>query len=168
MATPCGSGSEPGFRTVSAGCEPWLSSIVERGSPKSTGLRATTSADRYLDDRPDFDGAEACHRNPSRDVDRLIAILGLDQEVPAQLLASFREWTVGHEFLVLTHANADRPRRGVQGGSREIVACRMQVVRELRRLHVTLLPLDIVEGLLVSVDQQHVFHSVASTLVHRP
>src|SRR5437762_4443024 len=37
--------SEPGLRTVWAGCERWLSSMVERGSPKSTGPRATTSED---------------------------------------------------------------------------------------------------------------------------
>src|SRR5207249_11757549 len=99
---------------------------------------------------------------------RLLAIAGLDQEVPAQLLASLREWPVGHESLALTHANADGPRRGVQRGSSEILACRMQVVRELRRLHITLLPLDIVEGLLVSVDQQHVFHEVASPSPRSP
>src|SRR6267378_2627059 len=70
------------------------------------------------------------------------------------------EWTVDYESLALTHANAHCARRGVQRGGSEILACRMQVVRELRRLQVTLLPLDIVENLLISVNQQHIFHEV--------
>src|SRR5207244_5488580 len=112
--------------------------------------------------------APAVHWTPSRERGRLADVLGLDQEVPAQLLPSLRKWAVGHEPLALTHANAHRARCGVQRGRSEILARRMQVVRELRRLHVTLLPLDIVEGLLVSVNQQHVFHEVASPSPRSP
>jgi len=50
----------------------------------------------------------------------------------------------------------------MQWGGSEILACRMQVVRDLRRLQVTLFPLDIVEKLFISVNQKHVFHDGAS------
>src|SRR6266849_9230287 len=51
---------------------------------------------RDLDDRPDLDGTLARHGNPCGDGDGLVEILGLDEEVAAQLFTRLRERTVGH------------------------------------------------------------------------
>ena len=44
-----------------------------------------------------FDGTLARHRNFFGNADRLVEILGIDQEVAAKLFASLRERTIGHE-----------------------------------------------------------------------
>src|SRR5437899_12186879 len=61
---------------------------------------------RYLHDRPDFHGSLACSRNPCGDADRLVEILGVDQEVAAELFARFRERTVGYKRFAVAHAHA--------------------------------------------------------------
>src|SRR5205085_11527657 len=101
-------------------------------------------------------------RNPPGDGDRLVEIPGVDQEVAAQLFARLRERAVGDEPLALADADAGRRRRGVQRGGGEKLPGRVELVRQLRRLPVTLLPLGLVQGLLVPVDQQHVAHAFAS------
>src|SRR6266568_5021576 len=113
--------------------------------------------------RPDFDGAGACRWNPCGDADRLVEILGVDQEVAAELLARLRERTIGHEPFAVAHPDAGRRRRWVQRVGRQILPARVKVLRELRRLPVTLLALAFAQGLLVTVNQQQVFHVSAST-----
>jgi hypothetical protein len=48
-----------------------------------------------LYDRPHLDSAKARHRDSSGDVDGLVAVLGLDQKVPAELFACLGERTIG-------------------------------------------------------------------------
>src|SRR6266545_5854654 len=119
---------------------------------------------RYLYDRPDFDCAPACHGNPLGDGDRLVEIPGVDQEVAAQLFARLRKRTVGDESFALAYLDAGRPRRRVQWGGSEILPGRIDLVRKLHRLPVTLLPLCLGQGLLIAVNQQHVSHEFASIL----
>src|SRR5438093_995976 len=117
---------------------------------------------RYFDDRPDFDGPLASHRNPCSDGDGLIEILGLNEEVTAQLFARLRERAVGHEPFAVAHPDAGRHRRGVQRVGGHILPVRMKLMRELRGLRITVLPLGFTQAILVTVNQQHVFHVEAS------
>src|SRR5688572_20502167 len=142
-----------------------LPSNTPRGVPalyrrrrRGGGLRQA----RYLDDRPDFDRAPACHWNPRGDGDRLVAIPDIDEKVTAQLLPRLRKRTVGHESFALAYPDAGRRRRRVQRGGREIMPGRIDLVGKLDGLPVTFLPLGLVQSPLVSVDQQHVFHELAS------
>src|SRR6266849_1989475 len=52
---------------------------------------------RDLHHWPDFDCAPATCWNPRGDVDRLVEVLGVDQEEAAELFARLGERTVGHE-----------------------------------------------------------------------
>src|SRR5438034_1339335 len=117
----------------------------------------------YLHYRPDFDGADTCPWNPCGDADRLVEILGVDQEVAAELFARLRERTIGQQPFAVAHPDAGRRRRWVQRVGGQILPTRVKLLRELRRLPVTLLPLGFAQGLLVAVNQQHVFHVSAST-----
>src|ERR1700687_4839374 len=117
---------------------------------------------RYLDTRPDFDGAFAGPRNPGGDAYRLVEILGVNHEEAAELLARLRKRTVGHEPLAITHPDAGCRRDWVQRSRGQILPVRVKILRELSGLHVTLLPLGLVQGVLVKVNQQHVFHLCAS------
>ena len=67
-----------------------------------------------LDDRPDFDGAEARAGDAGGDGDGFVEILGVDHEITAELLAGFGEWTVGDQALAVAHADAGGRRGGVQ------------------------------------------------------
>jgi hypothetical protein len=61
---------------------------------------------RDLHDRPDFDGAQACPWNPCGDADRLVGILGVDQELAAELFVRLRERSVGDERFAVAHPDA--------------------------------------------------------------
>src|SRR2546428_3540044 len=117
-----------------------------------------------LHQRPNFDGPQACAWDPSGDVDRLVEILGVDQKVAAQLFARLRERTVGHEPFAFAHPDAGRRRNRMQWGGGEILPGRPDLMHKLRGLLATLLLLGLIRSLLVTVDQQHVFHLVASIL----
>src|SRR5258708_4152648 len=80
----------PGFPNARSGTS-WAAP-VRLESPE---LRTRRQAG-YFQDRPDFDGALARRWNPSRDADRLVEVLGLNQVEAAQLLARLRKWAVGH------------------------------------------------------------------------
>src|SRR5580698_3990056 len=68
-----------------------------------------------FDHRPDFDGSLAGARNPARNLDRFVEMLGLDQEITAELLPRFGERSVGHRPLAVADAHAGRRRHGMQG-----------------------------------------------------
>ena len=68
---------------------------------------------RDLHDRPDVDGAQACPWNLCGGADRLVDILGVDQELAAELFARLRERPVGDERFTVAHPDADRRRRRV-------------------------------------------------------
>src|SRR5207249_8293198 len=53
-------------------------------------------------------------------------------------------------------------RRGVQRVGGHILPVRMKLLRELRGLRITVLPLGFTQAILVTVNQQHVFHVEAS------
>src|SRR5262245_60409339 len=61
---------------------------------------------RDLDHRADLDGPALRHWDALRNRDGLVQILGLDQEVTAQLLVSLGERAVGDEALSLTNPDA--------------------------------------------------------------
>ena len=61
-----------------------------------------------LHDRPDFDGARARRRNPRRDLDGFVQVVGVDQVVAAQLFLGFREGAVGGRDLALPDADGRR------------------------------------------------------------
>src|SRR2546421_7060954 len=77
-------------------------------------ISLTCRQTRYLHDRADFDGAQACRGNPCGDADRLVQILGVDEEVAAQLLARLRERPVGYQRFAGAHPDAGRRRDRVQ------------------------------------------------------
>src|SRR5688572_29478432 len=52
-----------------------------------------------------FDGTDACPRNPCGDADRFVEILGIDEEVPTQLLACFCERAIGHGRFAVANSN---------------------------------------------------------------
>src|SRR3989442_2092738 len=117
---------------------------------------------RYVNDRPDLDRAATGHGNPRRDGDRLVEIARIDQEVAAQLLLGLRERAVGHYPFALAYPDAGRRGGRLERGGGEILTRGTELVRQLGRLAVTLLPLDRTQRLLVQVDQQHVSHQCAS------
>ena len=55
-----------------------------------------------------LDGADAHPGNPSDDADRLVEILGVDEELATQLFAGPREGTVGHEPFAGAHRDTGR------------------------------------------------------------
>jgi hypothetical protein len=61
-----------------------------------------------LYDRPDFDAAHACSWNPCGDADRLVEILGVDQELAAELFARLRKRPVSDERFAVAHSDAGR------------------------------------------------------------
>src|SRR5438552_3913155 len=113
---------------------------------------------RYVNDRPDLDRAATGHGNPHGDGDRLVEIARIDQEVAAQLLLGLRERTVGHYPFALAYPDAGRRGGRLERGGGEVLARGAEFVRQLCGLAVTLLPLGLVQGLLVEVDEQHVSH----------
>jgi hypothetical protein len=119
---------------------------------------------RSLDDLPDLDGPPARHRNPLGDGDRLVEDLGIDQEEAAKLIPRLRKRADGDEALAVAYPDAGRRRRRPQRGGRQILPGRIELVGELRGFPVTLLPLGLVQGVFISVDQQHISHEVASIL----
>src|SRR5207245_787220 len=96
--------------------------------------------------------------NPGSDTDSLVEVPGVDQVVAAELLARFRKRTVGHKPLAVTHPNAGRRRGRLQRRGGQTMPAGAEFVHELRGLSVTLLPFGLVQGVLVLVNQQHVFH----------
>ena len=120
---------------------------------------------RYFLHRPHFDRSDARPWNPSRDADRFIEILGIDQEVACDLLARFDERTIGHEAFAVTDPNDGRCRRRMQRLSAQIFSVGVELVCELHGIVKHLLPLCLTEHakrLFVVVNQQHVFHEDTS------
>src|SRR5262245_25028708 len=108
---------------------------------------------------PDFDCAETRGRNPCGNADRLVEIPGVDQEVATELFARLHKRSVGHQRLVVPHADAGCRRRGMQGGGGQILPARAELLRKLRGLTVTFLANGLLQGFLVKVNQQHVSHA---------
>src|SRR5262245_26350514 len=114
-----------------------------------------------LPHRPDLDRSDARARNPSSDADRLVEILGIDKEVAGDLLARLHERTVGHETLAVPDPNDRRRRCRLQRRSTQIFPVGVELMCQLDRFLEHLLSLglaELAEGLLVVVNQQHVFH----------
>ena len=122
---------------------------------------------RYLDHRADFHGPHARSRNSAGNFDRIVEILGVHQEVAAQVFASLSERTVRDQAFAVPHPDARRGRNGLQGRGRQELAFGAQVMRELGRFLVAVLPLVLSHGILRHVNQQHVFHSRVSPSVCR-
>lgn len=56
----------------------------------------------------DLDRSDPRPWNSSSDADRLVEILGIDQEVSGKLLARLHERTVGHEWFTVAHPHGNR------------------------------------------------------------
>src|SRR5579863_7762435 len=113
---------------------------------------------RKIEDGPDFDGALPGSGNPRGDPDRLVEILGLDEEESAQLLAGLGKRAIGHPALALADADARRGRHGMKRRSPLAAPRGTELVAEPGRFGEAALPLALGPAPLVAVDQQHVFH----------
>src|SRR5580704_13705521 len=111
---------------------------------------------------PDFDRPLASSGNARGDADRRVEIRGLDEEIAAELLARFREGAVRHQPFAVADPDARRRRNGMQRRGTEILARRIEVVRELGRFREAVLAFVVGPRLLVTVDQQHVLHEISS------
>src|SRR5438876_4165144 len=81
----------------------------------SLGVMAYATPRSVVDpDRPDFDRAVPGARNPCRDRQCRIEILGLDQVIAAKLLVGLRERPVGGEGLAVAHPHRGRRRDRLQ------------------------------------------------------
>src|ERR1700686_1595545 len=89
---------------------PSLTRSRTRNCEIDTSNRLIRRQARNFHDGPNFNGSPAPCRDPPGNTDCLVEVLGVDQEVAAQLVASLREWTVGHQPFAV--ANADTRRRG--------------------------------------------------------
>src|SRR5918993_3791374 len=69
---------------------------------------------RSLGDRADLDRAGRDERDALRDFDRLVEVLAVDEEVPADLLLRLGEWAVSHRRLAFAHAHDARAARVVE------------------------------------------------------
>src|SRR5829696_2693524 len=118
-----------------------------------------------LHDRPDLDRAPAHPRDAGGNVDRLVEIGGVDQIVATELLTRLRKRAIGYQPFAITHPNAGRRRCQVEWGGAEIMPTRVELSGEPRGLAVALLPLVRVQHLLITVNQQHVFHLDVSHLI---
>src|SRR5215475_15030959 len=89
----------------------------------------------------------------------------MDQKVAGDLLASLHERTVGHETFAVADPNDRRRRCRLQRRSAQIFPVGVELVCQLDRFVKHLLSLglaELAEGLLVVVNQQHVFHKAIS------
>src|SRR5262249_49751259 len=118
-------------------------------------------------DRSDFDRTFSRHWNPLGDIQRLVEIIGVDEVISPELFSSLCERSVGHESFPVSDANAGRSCRGVQGGGVHILSLRMNFLRKLNRLQVTVLPFGFTQGLLLEVNEQHISHLCLHPKVER-
>ena len=88
---------------------------MEASRPSAEGIRQPQPFIGWqaceVHDWSDFDSAQPCPRNPGSDTDCLVAILGLDQKIAAELFARLCERPVGDEHFAVAHPDADRCRR---------------------------------------------------------
>ena len=113
-----------------------------------------------LSHRSDFNSSDPCSGNPGGDVDRLVKILGVDQEIAADLLARFSERTVGHEPFAVANYNAYRRRCWLQWRSIQVLSISVELIRELYGLLQQVLSLVLIQGLFV-MNKQDIFHECA-------
>src|SRR5262245_64266448 len=71
-----------------------------------SALRWIALLRRALSDGPHLDGAHAGQRAASREGDRVVKVVDVDEHIPAELLARLRERPVGQQALAVAHANA--------------------------------------------------------------
>src|SRR5690348_15608639 len=135
-----------------------MPSLRYPSSPSRGSQLLTLRQSLYLNYRTDFHGAHACPRNPRGNADRHVQVFDVDHEVAAQLLARFRERTIGHQPLAVAHLNRSRRRDRLQRGCGNKLAVLLEIVCELRRFQVTVRSFGFAHGLLVHVNQQHVLH----------
>src|SRR5262249_59152242 len=88
---------------------------------------------RDLPHWPDLDRSDARSWNPSSDADRLVEILGMDQEVTGDLLARLHERAVGHEAFAVADPNDRRRWCRLQRRSTQIFPVGVDLGRLLDR-----------------------------------
>src|SRR6185437_9687346 len=111
-----------------------------------------------LQQGPDFDGSLLCTGDSAGNLNSDIEIRSVNQEVTAELLASFSEGAVSHEPTPFAHPDTGGGLHALQRIGANELAGRVKLVRELGRIVVTLRSLRFGHCLLVHIDKEHVFH----------
>src|ERR1700674_5423514 len=114
---------------------------------------------RNFHHRPDFHGSPTASRDSPSNPDGLIEVFGVYQEVPAELFTGLPERAVGHQPLVVAHADAGRRRGRMERPSAQILPALAELDGELRGFLITLSPVGLAQPVFIQVDQQHVFHA---------
>src|SRR5258708_39638326 len=104
-----------------------------------------------LPHRPDFNSSDPRSGNPTSDVDGFIEILGVDQEIAANLLPRLREWTVGHVPFPVADLHTGRRRNWLQRPGVQILSLFVKLFRELNRLILPVPSLLLAQGLLIVI-----------------
>src|SRR5215471_17317443 len=118
---------------------------------------------RNFHDWPDFNSAETSRRDSPRNGDGIIEIFCVDEVKTAELLTCFRKRSVRYQTFAFTDTNTRRRRNGMERRGIQILAARMNFLREPCRLHIAVRTLGLGHALLIKVNQQHVLHLSAST-----
>src|SRR5574341_1074376 len=79
---------------------------------------------------PNLDRSPLGRRNPRRDLDRVVQVLGFDEEVAPELLFGLRERPVGGRELAVANANGGRGIGVLQSVAADIMAALLDVFRE--------------------------------------
>src|SRR6185436_9538564 len=91
-------------------------------------------------DRANLDCADASAWNALGNTDRLVEIFRIDQKISAQLFARFSERAVGDQAFTFANPNARRCGYGMKRIRGQVLTLRVNVLCQLRRLHVTVGP----------------------------
>src|SRR5215467_11376071 len=111
--------------------------------------------------RPDFDRTSASNRNTRSNRDGFVEVLGVDQNVAAQLFLGFGEGAVGNDSLAFANANDRCGRGGLQLVAPDELCA--QVVAQLAKLLVhggPVLLADLRELGFILVNQHQVLHGL--------
>src|SRR5262245_11982251 len=137
--------------------EPRATQLVTRFVDESSSPPSAS----WFDQRPDFDRADARGRDTRGDAYGLVEILGLDQVVAAELLARFREWTVGDKPFAAADLDRSRGRGRMQLRAAHVLTAVLDAFGQLSVILEDLLLFGLAHlspGFFIVVNQQHVFH----------
>src|SRR6185369_11688101 len=84
-----------------------------------------------FDDGADFNGASAGAGDFRGDADGFVEVLGIHQEIAAELLAGLGKRSVGDESLAVAHTDAGGRRRGMERVGRQKLPASRQILAKL-------------------------------------
>src|SRR5579862_5338949 len=111
-----------------------------------------------LDYGANLHGAFAGAGNAARDGDGFVEIVNVYQEKTAELLASFGERAVGYRALTFADAYARGSGHWPEGRGGHKLAGGFELMCQIARFAIATLAFGFRPGLLIGVNQQHVFH----------